>query len=139
MSSRLSPTTAPGDPMKNRGEVTVQVVTRRGSALAAGAGYASKPGDPRRSGRAAAPGALPVSIVWVESSARIEARLGVVCVGMVTHDVTTGDFIWSVDLAQMSRVPRRASTSDKAKDAIAHKVREWCEAARMISVRKVSR
>jgi hypothetical protein len=76
-----------------------------------------------------------VAITFHDSSAEIEARLGVVRVGSVTHDVAAGDWLWSVHLSEMPRVPRRASTAEKAKDAIAHKVREWCEAARLISVR----
>jgi hypothetical protein len=99
-------------------------------------GYASKAGDVRRQGRVEAGAiSMPVAINFVESSASIEARLGVVTVGAVTHDLSTGDYFWSVDLAQMPRKPQRARTVEKAKEALAHKVREWCEAARLVSTR----
>ena len=124
--------------MKNRGTFEVQHVrTRRGVAMAASAGYASGPGDPRRQGVANPQRATPPGVVvFVDCAAGIEARLGGVTVGAVTPDSASGGFVWSVDLAQMSRVPKRALSVDKAKDAVAHKVREWCEAARMVSARR---
>lgn len=105
--------------------------------------YASQAGDVRRQGRVEAKpthvAQIPVVVDFVESSASIEARLGVVTVGVVTHDLASGDYFWSVDLAQMPHKPQRAGTAEKAKEALAHKVREWCEAARLISARKVPR
>jgi hypothetical protein len=120
--------------MSNRGEgFTVETVRRR----APNADYASKPGDARRSGRIdRARGQAVVTIEFKDSSAQIEARLGVVVVGAVTHDVTTGNYFWAVFLPMMSNVPRPALDAEKAKGAIAHKVREWCEAAGLISVRR---
>jgi hypothetical protein len=35
----------------------------------------------------------------------------------------------------MPRMPKPASDADKGRAAIAHKVREWCEAAKLISTR----
>jgi hypothetical protein len=117
--------------------VVVIVRDRRASRSSA---YASVAGDARRQGRAdakpASPAHPPVIIQFVESSASIEARLGVVTVGVVTHDLASGDYFWSVDLALMPRKAQRARTAEKAKEAVAHKVREWCEAARMISARR---
>lgn len=102
--------------------------------------YASKAGDPRRQGRADAgdrrQGQDAVSIEFKECSSHVEARIGVVVVGAVTPDPTSGGYLWSVDLAGMSRMPRPALTMEKARNAIAHKVREWCEAARLITARR---
>ena len=104
-------------------------------------GYASQAGDARRQGRvtatAAARGAL-VAIQFIETSSHVEARLGVVTVGTATPDPTSGGFFWAVHLPGMSQAPRPARDGDKARDAIAHKVREWCEAALLISTRRAA-
>lgn len=127
--------------MKSR-PVTVQYVnTRRATAVAAGAGltpgYASKPGDSRRQGRVApVRGDVAVAVEFNDLASHIEARLGVVVVGTVTHDPNSGGYCWAVFVPGMSNVPRPASDADKAKGAIAHRIREWCEAARLVSVRK---
>jgi hypothetical protein len=102
------------------------------------AAYNSKPGDARRSGRVdrAARGHAMVEIDFKETSAQIEARLGVVIVGAVTYDAATGHYFWAVFLPMMSNVPRPAADAGKAKAAIAHKVRDWCEAATLKSVKQ---
>lgn len=103
------------------------------------ANYASKPGDARRSGRADAAsarvGVPTVRIEFKDIGSQIEARLGVVVVGSVSHDPAGGCYFWATFLPGLPRTPRMASDAEKAKGAIAHKVREWCEAARVISVR----
>jgi hypothetical protein len=107
-----------------------------GDGVYPGSGYASKPGDARRSGRVDdARGMAAVRIAFVDRGSHIEARLGVVTVGMVTHDPAAGGFFWAVHLAGMSAAPKPAGDADKAKSAIEHKVREWCEAAKLISAR----
>lgn len=101
-----------------------------------GPGYASKPGDVRRSGRVDdGRGVAQIRIEFADVGARIDARLGVVTVGMVTHDPAAGGYFWAVSLPGLPATPRPAGDADKAKSAIEHKVREWCEAARLISAR----
>jgi len=101
------------------------------------ADYASKPGDNRRSGRVAhvVAGAPVISIEYRETGASIEARLGVVVVGAVTHDPGAG-YYWAVYLPDVPRSPRPAADAVKAKAALDHKIREWCEAARLITARR---
>lgn len=121
--------------MSNRGEgFSVEVVGRRKP----NADYASKPGDARRSGRveAARPGGAQVSIEFRDLGSQIEARLGVVVVGSVTHDPAAGGYFWAIFLPGMPRAPRPAGDADKGMAAIAHRVREWCEAAKLISARR---
>jgi hypothetical protein len=121
--------------MQERGKPTVVIMRAQQSGKREA--YESKAGDARRQGRVLSPNVGGgVSIMFVETSASIEAKLGVVIVGAITHDVASGDYFWSVNLAEMSRVPQRARTIDKAKDAVAHKIREWCEAASLISARR---
>lgn len=98
--------------------------------------YQSKPGDARRQGRAEAPGLMPVHVVFDERAQSIEARLGVVTVGVVTHDPASKGYFWAVHLPGMPNTPRPAKDADAARRAILHKVREWCEAARLITVRR---
>lgn len=116
--------------MSNRGQSFVVEVKPRGAA------YASKPGDARRSGRAERRGVDLVAITFVDRTGHIDARLGVVTVGTVTPDPNTKGYFWSVDLPGLVSTPRPAGDADKARDAIAHKVREWCEAAKLISARR---
>lgn len=120
--------------MSNRGQgFIVEVVGRRKP----NADYASKPGDARRSGRVErAAGLMPVHVEFAERAHAIEARLGVVTVGAVTHDTTSDGYFWAVYLPGMSQVPRPAHDADAGRRAILHKVREWCEAAKLISVRR---
>lgn len=121
--------------MSNRGQgFVVEVVGRRKP----NADYASKPGDIRRSGRVESTraGAAQVAVEFRDIGSQIEARLGVVIVGSVTHDPAAGAYFWAVFLPGMPRTPRPAGDADKGKAAITHKVREWCEAARLISARR---
>jgi hypothetical protein len=53
----------------------------------------------------------------------------------VTHDPTSRGFFWAIYLPGMTSAPRPARDADKARDAITHKVREWCEAARLVGRR----
>lgn len=104
-------------------------------------GYASQAGDPRRQGRAddlraAVRGMAAVVIDFIDRGSCIEARLGVVTVGRVTHDPAAGGYFWSVDLPGIPPVPRPAGDPDKAMGAIRHKVCEWCEAAKLISAKR---
>ena len=119
----------------NRGQTVVVEVRRKPNG-----DYASRPGDVRRSGRVEArPGNAEVSIEFRDLGSQIEARLGVVVVGSVTHDPAAGAYFWAIFLPGMPRTPRPASDADKGKAAIAHKVREWCEAAKLISTRRQAR
>jgi hypothetical protein len=113
--------------MSNRGQGFIVEVKRS-------TGYASKPGDARRSGRVYR-GTSVVTLQFSDRGSHIDALLGVVPVGAITIDPASKGYFWSVELAGMSRVPRPARDIEKAKDAIAHKVREWCEAAKLISTR----
>jgi hypothetical protein len=120
--------------MSNRGQSFVVEVKRKRNA-----DYSSKPGDSRRSGRvevAAEIGLMPVHVDFYDGSAAIEARLGVITVGAVTHDVTSKGYFWAVYLPGFSAVPRPAKDAEAARRAILHKVREWCEAAKVISGRR---
>lgn len=113
------------------------------SALAAqNARYESKLGDPRRSGRATLPARELVA--FVDHSGRIEARLGVVSVGMISinpADVSgRHPFFWVVNLSGLPDKPRPAGDVEAAKRAIAHHVRQWCDAAGLVQrVREVGR
>lgn len=100
--------------------------------------YESKAGDPRRSGRAlpAFGGAPVVALEFRDFGSHIEARLGVVVVGTVTHNPNGGGYFWAVFLPGLPRVPRPALDAGKGMAAIDRKVREWCEAARLMSVRR---
>lgn len=99
--------------------------------------YASKPGDARRSGRAQGEaGMMPVHLAFAERGHEIAARLGVVTVGAVTHDTTSKGYFWAVYLPGLPNMPRPAKDAEAAKRAILHKVREWCEAAKLISTRR---
>lgn len=118
--------------MSSRGQAFVVEVRRKPNP-----DYASRPGDARRSGRAEAPaGNSAVSIEFKETGSHIEARLGVVVVGTVTHDPASGGYFWAIFLPGMPRSPKPAGDADKGKAAIGHKVREWCEAAKLISARR---
>lgn len=119
--------------MGTRGhDFIVEVKPRRN-----GAGYASKPGDARRSGRVHdVAGLAPCHVEFVERANVIEARLGVVIVATVTHDTTSKGYFWATDLPGLPDIPRPAKDTDAAKRAILHKVREWCEAAKLISTRR---
>lgn len=120
--------------MKSRAHAVVVEVKRSRSPQA---GYTSKPGDARRSGRAqAGGGSRPVRIEFREGGQSIEVRLGVVTVGAVTHDVASKGYFWAVYLPGMPNTPKPARSVEAARDAIEHKVREWCEAALLISVRR---
>jgi hypothetical protein len=103
------------------------------------AGYVSKPGDARRQGRAVAagdrrPGAAQISVTYVETGATIEARLGVICIAQITIN-PNGGYLWSCFLPMLRPGPQPAADLDKALAAVDYKVREWCEAARLISAR----
>jgi hypothetical protein len=102
--------------------------------------YASRPGDARRSGKAEgqAAGLDAVRIEFHERANQIEARLGVMTVGAVTHDTTSKGYFWAVYLPGVDQMPKPARDDDAARRAILHKVREWCEAAKVISVRRPS-
>jgi len=121
--------------MSNRGQSFVVEVKP-----AKRAGYASKPGDARRSGKAGgqAAGMEAVRVEFKESAHEIEARLGVMVVGVVTHDTTGKGYFWAVFLPGVDRMPKPARDPEAAQRAILHKVREWCEAAKLISVRRPS-
>jgi hypothetical protein len=119
--------------MSNRGHSFVVEVRRKPNG-----DYKSQPGDARRSGRAdKAAILLPVHIEFADSANQIEARLGVVTVGAVTHDVASKGYFWAVYLPGMPSVPRPARDVEGAKRAVLHKVREWCEAARLITAKRV--
>ena len=79
-----------------------------------------------------------IEIAFLDRGSMIEARLGVVVVGTVTHDPAAGGYFWAVDLPGVNRTPRPAGDPDKARGAIRHKVIEWCEAAKLISARRKS-
>ncbi|WP_316234987.1 MULTISPECIES: hypothetical protein [unclassified Bradyrhizobium] len=123
--------------MGNRGHsFIVEVVGKRKP----NADYASKPGDARRSGRANnVAGLLPVHIDFHERAQSIEARIGVVTVGVVTHDVASKGYFWAVDLPGLPKAPRPARDADAAQRAIIRKIGEWCEAAELISARRRGR
>lgn len=105
--------------------------------VSSASGYQSKAGDPRRSGRASGErGTASVNIEFRDRGSHIEARLGVVVVGTVTHDPASAGYFWAVFLPGLPRAPKPAGDAGKGKGAIEHKVREWCEAARLISVRR---
>lgn len=118
--------------MSNRGQsFIVEVKTSRKP----NGDYKSKPGDARRSGRAGGDvGATPVRLHFHDRAQAIEARLGVVVVGAVTHDAGAG-YYWAVYLPGMPNTPKPARDVEAARDAISHKVREWCEAAHLITAR----
>jgi hypothetical protein len=117
--------------MSNRGHSFVVEVRKRG------ADYKSKPGDARRSGRAdRAAVLLPVHVEFHERANQIEARLGVVTVGAVTHDTTSKGYFWAVYLPGLATVPRSARDAEAAKRAILHKTQEWCEAAKLITAKR---
>jgi len=101
--------------------------------------YTSQPGDLRRSGRAAPAEprtgqAAAIALEFVETGATVEARLGVVTVARITIN-PNGGFLWAIDLSMVSPSPRSAADLEKAKGAIDYKVREWCEAARLMPAR----
>lgn len=124
--------------MRKRGQnfIVIRKPASTGIARDLGA-YASKPGDARRSGRAHdAAGMVAVHVEWAERANQIEARLGVVTVGAVTHDTTSKGYFWAVYLPGFVQTPRPAKDSDAAKRAILHKVKEWCEAAKLITARR---
>jgi hypothetical protein len=98
--------------------------------------YLSKPGDARRSGRAApAEGLLPVHLDAVETSASIELLLGTVTVGAITQNVGEGYF-WDCYLPGFVRKHKPVMDADKARRAIEARVREWCEAAGVVSIKR---
>jgi hypothetical protein len=109
---------------------TVEMVTRR------------TPDAAWRKGRAiavevvrAAGGDL-IALEFVEvGCALIEARLGVITVATITLNPAGGGFLWSIDLAAVPRDLRPAADLEKACAAVEYRVRQWCEAARLISAR----
>lgn len=118
--------------MRNRGHNVVVEVRRSPNP-----DYASKPGDARRSGRAdGVAGMQAIHVGYHETASSVEVRLGVITVGAITHDVTSKGYFWAVYLPGMSSVPRPARDVEAAKRAIVHRVREWCEAAKLITGRR---
>ena len=82
--------------MSNRGQSFIVEVRRKPNP-----DYQSKPGDARRSGRADPSGLVPVHVTFDERAHTIEARLGVVTVGAVTHDTTSKGYFWAIYLPGM--------------------------------------
>ncbi|WP_316234719.1 hypothetical protein [Bradyrhizobium sp. SZCCHNR1020] len=118
--------------MSNRGQAFIVEVKPSRKPRA---DYQSKPGDARRSGRAGGDaGSAPVRLQFNDRAQALEVRLGVVVVGAVTHDAANGWF-WAVYLPGMPNTPKPARDIEAARSAISHKVREWCEAANLISAR----
>ena len=99
----------------------------------------SKAGDPRRQGRVELP--QRELVAFVELGGRIEARLGVVSVGEIRANPCGGrhEFFWQCHLPACNPAPRPAGDVEKAKSALLHRVREWCEAARLVPRREASR
>jgi hypothetical protein len=98
--------------------------------------YVSKPGDARRSGRAdPVPRAIPIVLNEHETAAAIEVRLGVMTVATITHDVTGDGYFWALRLPDVSHDRKPARDIDAARRAITRTVREWCEAAGVMSVK----
>jgi hypothetical protein len=120
--------------MTNRGHgFIVEVKGRRRP----NADFTSRAGDARRSGKAdPAPIAGHVALTFDDSKGRIEARLGVVCVAQISINPAGGGYLWTCFLPMLRRVPAPAADLDKAKSAVDHQVRQWCEAAHVVSVRK---
>jgi hypothetical protein len=140
------PSAGRGDPRHqgDRGQSAVMCMRRTPPVKVErkGAGYASKAGDARRSGRAddlraAVRGMASIEIAFLDRGSMIEARLGVIVVGRVTHDPAAGGYFWAIDLPGIPPAPRPAGDPDKAKGAIRHKVIEWCEAAKLISTSRL--
>lgn len=96
--------------------------------------YESKPGDPRRSGRALTTPAARELVVFDERPGRVEARVGAVTVGEIRINPAGGriGYFFMLDLAQQPRTPQPAADLEKAKSAIAYRVRQWCEAAGLV-------
>lgn len=90
---------------------------------------ASKPGDALRQGRVVRPGNGAVG--FDDRDGRVYAQLGVIIVGEITVNPAGGQFLWSCFLPMTPRM-QRAADLDKAKSALAFKVREWCEAAGVV-------
>lgn len=76
-----------------------------------------------------------VNVEFVESSAFIEAKLGVWRVGVIWLDPATSKWLWSLDLTLLSKQAQRAATVEIAKAMVASRIRNWCEAAGLASVR----
>jgi hypothetical protein len=81
-------------------------------------------------------GPLPVFVTEHETSAGIEFRLGVVTVGVVTHNPANNGIVWALFLPGMSVAPKPAKDVHKARLAVRDRVREWCEAARLVQARR---
>jgi hypothetical protein len=98
---------------------------------------APSPADARRSRRGhRTAGLMPVHVDEFESGVSIEVRLGVVTVGSITHDAASKGYFWAVYLPGFSPMPKPARDVETARRVILSKVREWCEAASVISVRR---
>jgi hypothetical protein len=118
--------------MSNRGQTFIVEVRRKPNP-----DYQSKPGDARRAGRVdVLAGMSAIALDFAERANAIEARLGVVTVGAITHDTTSKGYFWAIYLPGMPSAPKPARDVDAARRAILHKVREWCEAAKLISTRR---
>jgi hypothetical protein len=80
-------------------------------------------------------GPLPVFVSEHETSAGIEFRLGVVTVGVITHNPANNGIVWALFLPGMSVTPKPAKDLHKARLAVRGRVREWCEAASLVQAR----
>ncbi len=123
--------------MSDRRGFTIEVKGRRKP----NADFASKAGDARRQGRVdhrveRPAGQGHVAIAFVDVSGTVEARLVVVCVARITVDPAAGGFLWACHLPMIEHAARPATDLDRAKGAGEHQVRNWCEAAGVISARQ---
>lgn len=111
--------------MLDRKAPTVVIIRAQRAGNAATA--VARPGRARRAPR--------VNLEFVESSAFIEAKLGVWRVGVIWLDPATSKWLWSLDLTLLSKQAQRAATVEIAKAMVASRIRNWCEAAGLASVR----
>lgn len=121
--------------MSNMGQAFVVEVRRKPNA-----DYASKPGDARRQGRVNRPlGKSALTVSFVDAGGRVEARLGVVTVATISVNPAGGGYLWALFLPMFRPGAQPAADLDKAKSAVDFKVREWCEAAKLISAKSDAR
>ncbi|WP_315772962.1 MULTISPECIES: hypothetical protein [unclassified Bradyrhizobium] len=79
---------------------------------------------------------LPIRITEQESGSKIELRLGVVTVGLITPNPASNGYFYAVNLPGFSPAPVPARDVETARRALQRKVREWCEAASLVTERR---
>lgn len=87
----------------------------------------------QRSAKAATPAAESDDLIFEDRGGRILAMLGVIVVAQITiNPAGDAEYLWACHLPMMPRQATKARDRAAAERAVAHQVRQWCEAAGLV-------